>query len=281
MKTKEELLNLLEKIKEYNRIRGFENWGQNNVETSQDALITNNFKESNNMCNFTLEFVELLSKYGVMMHGVNGMLVSFDFADAPKKYLGISPFFRWLQLTDEEMDVKIEEAKKEAEQKALKKNEEPINESDDECLFGCDDCYDTEEYDYEEESEEENELYDYDACGSFIADIEINVGKIELNEDTINDDLAQECWDRLLDALGNDDVEIDNDDDVFETLKFKILEDGTTLVKCKGAECSVRVDIQASCLDEANDERWSAFSSKVNSIDYLHNIREDYVSEAD
>lgn len=165
------------------------------------------------------------------------------------------------------------------QQKALKKNEEPINESDDECLFGCDDCCDTEECDYEEEYEEGE--YDYDACGSFIADIELNIGKICSNEDTIDDEMMQECWDKLLDTLAADNVVVENDDEVFETLKFKILEDGMTLVKAKGVECSVIVDIQASCLDAANDKRWSEFSSKVNSIDYLHNIRNEHVSEAD
>jgi len=307
MKTKEELLKRIQKIDEYNAIRGFEWVGHKNESTSPDVLLLDNFKASDNMSNFAIEFAALLKKYGTKIHGVNGMLVAFEFPDAPEKYLGVCPFWRWLQLTDEEMDAKIEEAKLEAEQKAREKavqeanhsnlyntvglvspcstNEFPasVNESDtnEEPLDGCDDCCDTEGYDNEYEEEEEYEMYEYDAVGSFIADIEVNVGKIESNEDTIDDDLAQECWDRLLDTLEVDGVEIDNDDDVFETLKFKILEDGTTLVKGKGAECSVRVDIQASCLDEANDERWSAFSKKIRPLNYLKNIREEYVSEAD
>ena len=47
------------------------------------------------------------------------------------------------------------------------------------------------------------------------------------------------------------------------------------------SECSVSVFIKAHNLDEANDERWDAFSDIVDSINYLKNLRDKYVSEAD
>ena len=277
MKTKEELLNRICKIDEYNAIRGFEWIGHKNDLTNPDVLILRNFEESDNMCNFTLEFAALLKKYGVKIHGVNGMLVSFEFPDAQGKYLGVCPFWRWLQLTDEEMNAKIEEAIKEAEQKALNK-EELVNEiNEDELIFGCDNSCDTEIYD---EDEEECELYDYDASGSFTADIEINVGKIRSLD--VDEDLISRCVDDVYNLLDKDGVSIDSDyDELLENTKVKELEDGTTLVTISNAECSVRVDIQASCLDEANDERWSAFDSIICSLNYLKNIREEYVSEAD
>ena len=293
MKTKEELLKRIQKIDEYNAIKGFESYGHRNESTSPDVLILDNFKASDNMSNFTLEFVELLKKYGTKIHGVNGMLVAFEFPDAPEKYLGVCPFWRWLQLTDEEMDTKIEEAKTEANLKNLYNtvgagtprpiNDFPasVNESDtnEEPLDGCDDCCDTEGYDYNED-EEGYEMCDYDACGSFITDIEVNVGKIEPND--VDEDLANTCYDKVYDILEADGVSIDSDEDeLFERIKIKELEDGTTLVTIDEVECSVLVDIQASCLDEANDERWSAFSKKIRPLKYLKNIREEYVSEAD
>lgn len=306
MKTKEELLKRIQKIDEYNAIRGFEWVGHKNESTSPDVLLLDNFKASDNMSNFAIEFAALLKKYGTKIHGVNGMLVAFEFPDAPEKYLGVCPFWRWLQLTDEEMDAKIEEAKLEAEQKAREKaakdanygnlyntvglvspcstNEIPasINESNtnEEPLDGCDDCCDTEGYDNEYEEEEEYEMCEYDACGAFIADIEVNVGKIESND--VDEDLVNTCYIKVYDILGADDVAIDSDEDeLFERIKIKELEDRTTLVTIDEVECSVRVDIQASCLDEANDERWSAFSKKIRPLKYLKNIRAEYVSEAD
>lgn len=141
-------------------------------------------------------------------------------------------------------------------------------------------CCDTEGYYNEYEEEEECEMYDYDACGSFIADIEVNVGKIESND--VDEDLVNTCYNKVYNILGADDVAIDSDEDeLFERIKIKELEDGTTLVTIDEVECSVRVDIQASCLDEANDERWSAFDCIVRSLDYLKNIRNEHVSEAD
>lgn len=123
-------------------------------------------------------------------------------------------------------------------------------------------------------------LYYYDAVGSFTADIELNIGKIESND--VDEDLINVCYEKVYDILECDGVLIDSDEDeLFERIKIKELIDGTTLVTIKDVECSVSVSIEAHNLDEANDERWDAFNDIVDSINYLKNLRDKYVSEAD
>lgn len=294
MKTKEELLERVKKINEYNAIKGYTS-SQNNYSRNEEALILNNFEESNDMCNFTLEFLELLKKYNVRMQGSNGMLETFEFSDAPERYLGICPFWRWLQLTDEEMDAKIEEARLEKEQKNQKNVEEPqqynnlyntigidkssINEeiSEDEELLNDTEI---EDYDEDEDEDDESEMYCYDASGAFTADIELNVGKIETNDS--DEDLIQKCIDLVINKIESDDLYIETDvEEMDENATIEVLEDGTTLVKINNVEFSVRVDIMAYNLDNANDDRWGEFYDKINPLEYLQNIRDEYVSEAD
>ena len=120
----------------------------------------------------------------------------------------------------------------------------------------------------------------YNAVGSFTADIELNIGKVESND--VNEDLINTCYEKVYDILECDGISIDSDEDeLFERIKIKELEDGTTLITIKDVECSVSVFIKAHNLDEANDERWDAFSDIVDSINYLKNLRDNYVSEAD
>jgi len=150
--------------------------------------------------------------------------------------------------------------------------DEPINDG----FFESDNEVD----DRDDEDDEYEELCDYDAIGSFTADIELNIGKVESND--VDEDLINTCYEKVYDILESDGVSIDSDEDeLFERIKIKELKDGTTLVTIDEVECSVRVDIQASCLDEANDERWSAFDNIICSLDYLKNIRNEHVSEAD
>lgn len=139
---------------------------------------------------------------------------------------------------------------------------------------------DTEVDDRDDEDDENEELYYYDAVGSFTADIELNIGKVESND--VNEDLIDTCYEKVYDILESNGVSIDSDEDeLFERIKIKELEDGTTLVTIEDVECSVQVFIEAHNLDEANDERWSAFSDIVDHLNYLKNLRDDYVSEAD
>ena len=131
-----------------------------------------------------------------------------------------------------------------------------------------------------DEDDEDEELCCYDAVGSFTADIELNIGKVESND--VNEDLTDICYEKVYDIIESEGVSIDSDEDeLFERIKIKELEDGTTLVTIKDVECSVQVFIEAHNLDEANDKRWNAFSDIVDPLNYLKNLRDDYVSEAD
>lgn len=181
--------------------------------------------------------------------------------------------------SDEDLQIAkeiLENAMKTIKQRIEEKNENK-NLDDTEVL---DDIEEPDDMDCNDEEYEEGELCDYDAVGSFIADIEINVGKIESND--VNEDLVNTCYEKVYDILESDGVSIDSDEDeLFERIKIKELEDGTTVVTIKDVECSVRVFIEAHNLDEANDERWSAFSNIVDPLNYLKNLRNDYVSEAD
>lgn len=152
------------------------------------------------------------------------------------------------------------------------------DDEDDEYEELCDEADEYEELC--DEDDEYEELCDYDAIGSFIADIELNIRKVESND--VDEDLINTCYEKVYDILESDGVSIDSDEDeLFERIKIKELEDGMTLVTIKDVECSVRVFIEAHNLDEANDERWSAFNKIIRSLKYLKNIRDEYVSEAD
>lgn len=139
--------------------------------------------------------------------------------------------------------------------------------------------YETEVEDWGEEDNTDDMCY-YDTSGAFTADVELNVGKIETNDS--DEDLIQKCIDLVIGKIESDDLYVETDvEEMDENATIEVLEDGTTLVKINNVEFSVGINIMAYNLDNANDDRWDEFYGKINSLEYLQNIRDEYVSEAD
>ena len=217
------------------------------------------FNYNENMLNFTRELCNLLEKYNVNLHSVTGGLYSFSIPNSSgtEDYLGVDnlPKFLW---SEEEMDKYTEGERKYKEEHTATYSKEEVEDTED----------------------DSESLYIYTAGATFTADVDMTLENVNLKEGS---DIEECLCDLAFDQFERDDLEAMWEDDVvvFKNLSYEKLNNTTYHLKLKDLRFSTGIEVEGSCVDSCNDDRWSVFSDKVDVIPYLINIRDEYVSEVD
>jgi len=106
--TKEELFKRVDRIYEYEKLKENENFLMSDNPISSSIINRENLEKSDDMCNFTLEFLNLLDKYKPNIYTITGGVRTFGFDDSDKRRYISANYFRdtsMLRCSEEELDV--------------------------------------------------------------------------------------------------------------------------------------------------------------------------------